>query len=120
MSLDHAVVWLDDAHAQIIHFDWRHADCRVLPRGTEPLEAWFDALAAMVTDAEEILVAGTGSAPQRFAGWVQQVSPAQRARIFEVQSLGHLADRDLLAHARRYFARVDRPHHIEPDDALAA
>lgn len=114
MSNDHAVIWLDAEHALIQNFDWTHADTRTLAREHLSTGAWFDALARSLAGAEEILVTGSGDAPRAFVDWVSAVSPAQRARIFDVQPLAPQRPEQLLAHARRYFENVDRPHHLEP------
>lgn len=117
MMPTHAVLWLDDHEAQLIHFDARGDERRHLVRDAGPDAAWFDRLAAEVADAEEILVIGAGTAPQRFARWVARVSPAQRARIFDIEIAPRSDDHALLARARRYFARVDR---LPDDETLAA
>ncbi len=120
MSLAHAVLWLDENDALIAHLDWQSAETRLMPRAGRGVDAWYDALASALADAEEILVTGDGNAPHAFATWVQHVSPAQRARIFDVQRLIRPGAQALVDHARRYFADVDRPHHLTGGDALIA
>lgn len=120
MSLVHAVLWLDENEALIAHLDWQRADVRLMPRTGRSLDAWYDVVANALADAEEILVTGDGHAPHAFATWVQHVSPAQRARIFDVARLARPGPQALVDHARRYFAEVDRPHHLAGDDALTA
>jgi len=120
MSQTHAVIWLDEDQAQIVHFDRRADEHRRIERGGTGRYDWFDTLSRAIADAEAILVAGHGAAPADFAAWVQRVSPAQRARIFDVQRLQRLTDRDLVTHARRYFERIDSPHHPDAQDLLPA
>lgn len=113
MTLAHVVIWIDAHLARVVHFDWREAESLVIARGACPQDAWFDTISTAAADAEEILVAGPDDTGAAFATWVQRVSPAQRARIFDVQRVQpRVADR-LLAHARRYFEQVDRPHHLD-------
>lgn len=113
MAFIHAVIWIDAHLARVVHFDWRDAESLAIARGTCPREAWFDTIATATADAEEILVTGPDDIGADFAAWVQRVSPAQRARIFDVQRVSSTIADHLLAHARRYFEQVDRPHHLD-------
>lgn len=113
MTFAHAVIWIDARLARVVHFDWRDAESLAISRGTCPQDAWFDTVANAATAAEEILVAGPDDTGAAFAAWVQRVSPAQRARIFNVQLVPPTVADHLLAHARRYFEQVDRPHHLD-------
>ncbi len=112
MAFIHAVIWIDAHLARVVHFDWRDVESLAIARGTCPQDAWFDTVATAAADAEEILVAGPDGTGVAFAAWVQCVSPAQRARIFDVQRVASTVADHLLTHARRYFEQVDRPHHL--------
>jgi hypothetical protein len=113
MAFNHAIIWIDAHLARVVHFDGRDAESLVIARGTCPPDAWFDTIATAAAAAEEILVAGPDDTSVAFAAWVQRVSPAQRARIFDVQRVAPTVADHLLAHARRYFEQVDRPHHLD-------
>jgi hypothetical protein len=113
MAFTHAIIWIDAHLARVVHFDWRDAESLVIARGACPQDAWFDTIATTAAAAEEIVVAGPDDTGVNFAGWVQRVSPAQRARIFDVQRVEPTVADHLLAHARRYFEQVDRPHHLD-------
>ena len=125
MGLFHAVVWLDHSQAHVIHFN-RDTDQRQLvnssrgvthqhhhtgaigPGRALPDTAFFDAIARALGDAEEILVAGPASAKQEFLAHVERQHRDMHRRIVAVEPLDHPTDNQLLAHARRYFERVDR------------
>lgn len=119
MTLDHAVIWIDAHLARVVHFNRRDAESLVIARGACTQDAWFDTISSAAADAEEILVASPDDTGVALAAWVQRVTPAQRARIFDVQRVQPMVADRLLTHARRYFEQVDRPHHLDSASASA-
>ncbi len=125
MSLDHAVIWIDHKEAHVIHFDADDSDNDVIrTRSTHPHlhypsgstgsghsgadQPHLHAVTEAVADAREILVVGPGSAKLELIRHAEKHDPKVSAKILGVETVDHPTDRQLLAHARAYFLRVDK------------
>lgn len=127
----HAVVWIDQARARVLHFslevadkslkeadkttihpdhsvrDVSHGEKRTghrVPVDREFLEKVADALA----DAGAILIVGPGQEKNDLAKFLAEKHPSIRARVEGVESADHPTDGELLDHARRFVEAADR------------
>ena len=121
----HAVVWLDHHEARIIHFNADAAEEAVVypvdpPRhlhvkagsasGThitnEP--AFYHDVIAALMGAREILVLGPSTAKVEFEKYLHNHTPQVAACVVAVETLARATDPQLLAEARKFFAKADR------------
>jgi stalled ribosome rescue protein Dom34 len=125
MSHVHAIVWLDHLNARIIEFS--EGDGETIPiesasnhrqlhrksgkpgSGHAPDDlAFFNDIAAAVSDVREILITGPGTAKVAFKRYVDDRHHDLTRRIVGVETVDHPSDGELLAYGRRYFRRVDQ------------
>lgn len=124
MTYGHAIVWLDHREATVIDYtvDDRHtvhvvnedAPKRIHRKSGYPgtgkegdTKAFFDEIAAALTGAEEILLAGPGVAKVEFQKHLEARHPMIARLVVGTEPLDHPSDGQLLAFAKRYFKRVD-------------
>lgn len=127
MSYQHAIVWIDSMHATVIDFsvDDRHVaqvereggPKRIHTRSGLPGDGkapddpkFFEAVAAALGDAREVLLVGPGQAKLTFRKEMERRHPDIARHIVGVESLDHPSNGELLAFARRYFKRYDALH----------
>ncbi len=123
MTFNHAVIWIDHREAHVIHFDAQASETEVIKTrsthahhgagakgsghaGGEPrfLQEVIDAAA----DAAEILVVGPGSAKLELLRHAERHRKEVAHKIVGVETVDHPTDRQLLAHARKAFVRIDQ------------
>ncbi len=121
----HAVVWLDHHEARIIHFNADAAAEEVVrpinpPRhlrakagsasGTHVSDEpeFYREVAAAFDDAKAVLLAGPSTAKTEFVKYLHQHSPQALKSVAGIETLARVTDHQLLAEARRYFAKADR------------
>lgn len=68
----------------------------------------FEAAWKALGDATEVVVLGHGEVRVHFAHWVERKHAAQAGRIVANEAVDQRTDRQLLAHAREVFTRIDR------------
>lgn len=124
MTFPHAVVWMDHREAHIIDFALdEHHEQKVRQHGgprslhhragsvgsgnAKEDHKYFDAIVEALGDAQEIVVTGPGTAKTEFEKDAKSRHSAFAARIVGVETLDHPSDPQLLAFAKKYFARVD-------------
>jgi len=124
MTQVHAIVWLDHREARIVEFSMgksdafevhSHAAERRIHHKANTMGAgkaadshpFFDEVAEALAETREVLVAGPGNAKTAFRTYVDDHHPDLARRIVGVETLDHPTDRELLAHARKYFTAVD-------------
>lgn len=121
---NHVVVWLDHGEAHIIHFNREAAVSELVRLGSRPhlhvkagsrgsgraLEnpAYFDEIVVAVKDAREILVVGPGFERTEFMRHLKGRHPDVADRVLGFEAVDHPGDGALLAHARKYFQRIDQ------------
>ena len=125
MSFNHVVVWLDHAEAHVIHFNRDASESELLKtHSTHPhLHAksghlgsgraaenapYFDDIAAAVKDSSEILIIGPGSEKLELMKRLSKHHPQVAEKVLSVESVDHPSDGQILAYARKYFAKADR------------
>jgi stalled ribosome rescue protein Dom34 len=121
----HAVLWIDHHEARIIHFNADEAEEKLVhpahpPRhlhvkagsasGTHVTDEpqFYRDVADAVADAHEILVAGPSTAKTEFLKYLHKHASQLVARVTGIETLDRLTDGQLVAEARRFFAKEDR------------
>lgn len=130
MSYTHAIVWIDHAHAQIVHLDetaHEHHEIKN-PHGKEHLHHrsgsvgagrghscadFYDAVVAGLGKTAEIVVVGPAQAKHEFHKHVQSHHATMLTRIFGVEPMDHPSEGQLVAFARKYFRAADRMRPLE-------
>jgi len=130
-SVDHrdyyAIVWLDYDEAYIICFSagvfdprgarpehWsRHLRAKIdVPSGmssTAKRDFYFDVVRAF-EDAKAVVLAGISTAKTEFVKFLHRETPETFDRISGIESMPRMTDDQLVAEARRLFARTDHAH----------
>jgi hypothetical protein len=125
LSHYHAVVWIDHQEAHVLHFTpdeaektvvHAHAGHRqthhrkgVVGAGKAPEDrAYFDAVAASLAGAKEILIVGPAQAGHELLGHMQKHASDLAGKVLSVEAADHPSDGELLKLARRYFVAADR------------
>jgi stalled ribosome rescue protein Dom34 len=123
MSHYHCVVWIDHREAHVIEFNPDEAETSVVhPKsrhehlhhkqgavgsGRSPEDhAYYEAVAAAIKDAGEILIVGPSTAKHQLQKHLEAHAPAIAARVVGVETVDHPTDGELLKFARRHF-KVD-------------
>lgn len=120
MSLNHAVVWLDQAEAHVIHFDRNASESDVIKTSSqhkkdgvvgnnraEESTTYLDEVAAAITDSKEILIVGPGMEKMAFIRHLNKNHAAIADKVVSVETVDHPNDGQLLAYARKYFVQAD-------------
>ena len=120
----HAVVWLDHHEAKIFFFD-RHASQEFDVATATPNshlhhkagnasgkkspedQAFFHSIVDALKPAMEWLVIGPGLAKQEFVKHVEHHDHQLKSRVLGVETADHPTDKQIVAHARKYFRAVD-------------
>lgn len=115
MSTFHAVIWMDHCEAHVLMFDREHMQAqRIKSRShhkhqgkDDDNSTFFAAIAAALTGAHEVLLAGPGLARNQFREWCSHHQPAVAAMIVDSVVADHPSDAQLVALARQYFKKFD-------------
>lgn len=127
MTTYHAVVWMDQKEAHVMHFDAEAMQAeRVKSRShhqraagqlqkethhagmTEKEEAeYFGGVAQALEGAKEVLVVGPGRMHEEFKAWTEKHLPAVGKSIVGSEKADHPTDGQIVALARRYFHKFD-------------
>ena len=116
MTTFHAVVWIDASEAHVLMFDREHMEAqRVKSRshhkhqGKTALDPnYFPAVASALAGTHEVLPAGPGATRNEFRVWCDSHQPLTGRTIVDSIAADHPSDAQLVALARKYFARHDR------------
>lgn len=124
-SHGHIVVWIDHRAARIFDFDRSDATRRTvrhweasrqvhhragaignghIPEDRDYLRDVADALAG----AREILIVGRSHVKYQLKAYLNLHAPEISRRVMAVEHADHPSDRQIVAHARKYFAHADR------------
>lgn len=121
----HAMIWIDHLEARVFHFNADevetlvihpdkphrhiHHKTHVVGSGNAPEDqAFFHAAAEAVSDAGALLIAGPATAKTELVKHINRHHPRLVERIAGVEASDHPSDKELVAHARKYFAAADR------------
>ena len=123
MSFNHAVVWLDQAEAHVIHFTRDAADTEVTKTTSQHRKggvvgnnraeedtAFMDEIVVAITEAKEILIVGPGMEKLAFMRHLNSKHAGTADKVVSVETVDHPNDGQLLAYARKYFVKEDMMH----------
>ena len=122
----HAAVWLDQEYAQLFFFaqeGFDEADFRVakhhVPSHGRAREAhhrgdsreqkdYFEAIAKLLADTQEVLLVGPGTAKTQFLKHLHAHEPKLEHRVVGVETMDHPTAPQIVAYARQYFRAKDQ------------
>lgn len=123
MPFNHAVVWLDQAEAHVIHFTRDAAESEVIKTTSQHQKAgvvgnnraeedttYMDEVATAITAAKEILIVGPGMEKLSFMRHLTKHHGDTAGKVISVETVDHPNDGQLLAYARKYFVKEDMMH----------
>jgi len=125
MTHFHAVVWLDHAQAKLFQFNSADVQAKVVHAHGQQgnlhhkagvtgsghahgSPAFFKAIEAELQQVGEILILGPGQAKQELKKHIDENAKALAKKVVAVETVDHLTDNQIVAHARAYFERTDR------------
>ncbi|MGE0734101.1 MAG: translational machinery protein [Alphaproteobacteria bacterium] len=131
MAHFHAVVWLDHREAHVFHLTKDDVESRkVRPTGPAHViehakhlhhrsgtrtgnkaavnRAFFDRIVEALDGAKEWLVCGPGAAKTEFVHYLHDRKKALAKRVMAIETADHPSDKQVIAHARKYFRKADR------------
>ena len=123
-NLSHAVVWIDHQEAHVIQFNAdEHEDATVSTRSKHGHlhqkagvvgsghhvadQTYLHEVVEAVASANEILIVGPGSAKLDLMKHAVKDDHLIAEKIVGIETVDHPTDGQLLAYAKKYFARVD-------------
>lgn len=120
MSFNHAIVWLDQAEAHVIHFSRNAAESEVIKTTSQHKKdgvvsnnravestAYLDEVAAALLPSKEILIVGPGQEKLLFIKHLNKSHAEIADKVVSVETVDHPNDGQLLEYARKYFAKED-------------
>jgi stalled ribosome rescue protein Dom34 len=120
MPFQHAVVWLDQTEAHVIHFTRHDAETSVIKTTSQHQKAgvtgnnradpdytYMDEVIAAIADAKEILVVGPGMEKLAFMRHMAKSHGETAEKVISVETVDHPNDDELLNYARKYFVKAD-------------
>ena len=125
MSLNHAVIWIDhrEAHimflseaaseAEIIRSKSTHAHlhhkANEIGSGRVALDSkYLHSVIQAVKESKEILILGPGSAKLELIKHAHKHDAQIAEKIVGVETVDHPTDKEILAHARKFFYKADQ------------
>jgi hypothetical protein len=123
MSFNHAVVWLDQAEAHVIHFTRDAAESEVIKTTSQHKKSgvegnhradedtgYMDDVCTAISAAKEILIVGPGMEKLGFMRHLSKHHGETAEKVVSVETVDHPNNAQLLAYARQYFANEDITH----------
>ena len=120
MPFNHAIVWLDQAEAHVIHFSRNAAESEVIKTTSQHKKdgvdgnnravdstGYMDDVAAALLPSKEILIVGPGQEKLAFIKHLNKSHAAIADKVVSVETVDHPTDGQLLEYARKYFAQED-------------
>jgi len=125
MSSNHAVIWIDhhEAHVMFLSKDASEAEiiksksththlhhkANEIGSGKVALDSkYLHSVMQAVNESKEILILGPGSAKLELIKHAHQHDAKIAEKIVGVETVDHPSDKEILAHARKFFYKVDR------------
>ena len=118
MSFQHAIVWLDQTEAHVIHFSRSESETEVVktssqhkkdgvPGNNRAVEStgYLDEIATALTPSKEILIVGPGQEKLAFIKHLHKSHADIGDKVVGVETVDHPSDGELLEYARKYFAK---------------
>jgi len=124
MSLNHAVVWIDHREAHVIQFNADASESEVIKTKSKHKQVhqkagvlgsghnsadqnYLHQVIQAVSGATEILIVGPGSAKLELFKHAHSHDTKASEKIVGIETVDHPTDGQLLAHAKKYFVRID-------------
>ena len=117
---NHAIVWLDQSEAHVIHFTRDAAETDVIKTTSQHKKdgvvsnnradestGYMDEVATAITGAKEILIVGPGMEKMTFIRHLNKHHAELANKVVSVETVDHPNDGQLLAYARKYFVKSD-------------
>ena len=125
MSLNHAVIWIDHQEAHVMFLSKDASEAEIIRRksthshlhhkggevgsGRLTLDSkYLHSVIQAVNESKEILILGPGSAKLELIKHAHQHDAKIAEKIVGVETVDHPSDKEILAHARKFFYKVDR------------
>ena len=125
MSSNHAVIWIDhqEAHVMFLSKDASEAEiiksksththlhhkANEIGSGKVALDSkYLHSVMQAVNESKEILILGPGSAKLELIKHAHQHDAKIAEKIVSIETVDHPSDKEILAHARKFFYKVDR------------
>jgi stalled ribosome rescue protein Dom34 len=124
MTSQHVIVWIDQQEARVLGVDGSELEASLArpprhhirhPKGPtaehhhpDDARQFFQAVAHELESAAQILVVGPSTTKLHFIRYLKEHNPKLEARVVGIESADHPTDRQLAAHAKRYFDIVER------------
>lgn len=124
-GISHAVVWIDHRVAKIFAFDRDEAEQLTVGHSHAPHQVHHKAgtvgsghireddsylreIADALADLPEILIVGPSHSKWQLRAYLNLHAPLISQRVVAVLHADHPSDRQIVAHARKYFLRIAR------------
>ena len=118
MSFNHAIVWLDQTEAHVIHFSRDASESEVIKttsqhkkdgvvgnnRAVESTD-YLDEVAAALNPSDQILIVGPGQEKLTFIKHLTKSHAAIADKVVSVETVDHPNDGQLIEYARKYFVK---------------
>ena len=125
MSLNHAVIWIDHQEAHVMFLSETASEAEIIRSksshqhlhhkggevGSGRLsldEKYLHSVINAVKESKEILILGPGSAKLELIKHAHHHDALIAANIVGVETVDHPSDKEILAHARKFFYKVDQ------------
>jgi stalled ribosome rescue protein Dom34 len=118
MSIQHAVVWIDHQHAQLLQFDSgpvktqkfqaHHHNTRQHGSNVRTEHEFFGEVCDALQNFTEILVTGAHKAQADFRHYVEKHRAHLAPKIVGWETVDHPSEGQLAALARKFFVKHDR------------
>ena len=118
MAIQHAVLWVDHQHAQLMHLQADSTEVQKIKAHTHHTRQhgskvrteheFFGEVCDALADVSEVLVTGSHKAQADFRHYVDKHRPALAPRIAGWETVDHPSDGQLVALARKFFVAHDR------------
>lgn len=117
-TIQHAVVWTDHHHAQVLRFDAEHVAASKVKAATHHTaqhgsgvrteHEYFGALCEELEGITEVLAVGPKTGLEAFRHYAEKHRPQTARRIVGWEVVDHPSENQLVAMARKWFLRFDR------------
>ena len=125
MSLNHAVIWIDHQEAHVMFLSQDASEAEIIRSKTShghlhhkggevgsgklALDSkYLHSVIQAVSKSQEILILGPGSAKLELIKHAHKHDALVAEKIVGVETVDHPSDKEILAHARKFFYKVDQ------------
>ena len=125
MSLNHAVIWIDHKEAHIMFLSEAASEAEIIRSksththlhhkaneigsGRVALDSkYLHSVIQAVKESKEILILGPGSAKLELIKHAHKHDVQIAEKIVGVETVDHPSDKEILAHARKFFYKADQ------------